>query len=57
MTPLPDHLLALADRVRRLAPDRRDPEQFHAEKSEIVHELRRLARRIDRAQPRERETA
>lgn len=34
----------LASRVRRLAPSHRDPESFHAEKSEIEHELRRLAR-------------
>lgn len=34
----------LADRVRRLCPDHRDPERFHIEKSEIEHELRRIAR-------------
>ncbi|PTV93506.1 hypothetical protein C8J27_11519 [Rhodobacter aestuarii] len=33
----------LADRVRRLCPDHRNPERFHIEKSEIEHELRRLA--------------
>lgn len=33
----------LADRLRRLCPDHRDPERFHIEKSEIEHELRRLA--------------
>ncbi len=33
----------LADRVRRLRPDHRDPERFHIEKSEIEHQLRRLA--------------
>lgn len=33
----------LADRLRRLRPDHRDPERFHVEKSEIEHELRRLA--------------
>jgi hypothetical protein len=36
-------LLDLADRVRRLGPDRRDPERFHVEKSELAAELRRLA--------------
>ena len=34
----------LAERVSRLSPDRRNPEQFHVEKSELAHELRRLAR-------------
>lgn len=36
-------LLDLADRIRRLGPDRRDPEHYHCEKSEIAAELRRLA--------------
>lgn len=36
---------ALADRLGRLRPSHRDPEAFHVEKSEIEHELRRLARR------------
>jgi hypothetical protein len=35
----------LALRVARLGPDHRNPEQFHMDKSEIVAELRRLARR------------
>lgn len=34
----------LAARVARLVPSHRDPEVFHIEKSEIVGELRRLAR-------------
>ena len=34
----------IADRVRRLVPSRHDPERFHVEKSEIEHDLRRLAR-------------
>lgn len=34
----------LADRVRRLCPDHRDPHRFHEEKSEIAHDLRQLAR-------------
>ena len=36
-------LLQLAARVRRLCPDRRDPEAFHLEKDAIERELRRLA--------------
>ena len=31
-------------RVRRLCPDRRDPEAFHVEKDAIERELRQLAR-------------
>jgi hypothetical protein len=34
---------ALANRLERLAPSHRDPFRFHEEKSEPVHELRRLA--------------
>jgi len=37
-------LIALASRVLRLVPDRRDPEAFHIEKSELASALRRLAR-------------
>jgi hypothetical protein len=33
----------LARRLERLSPSHRDPFAFHAEKSEIAHELRRLA--------------
>lgn len=36
-------LAALARRVERLAPSHRDPEAFHAEKSEIAAELRQAA--------------
>ena len=39
-----DRLDELAYRVRRLMPSHRDPERYHVEKSEIEHELRRLAR-------------
>jgi len=35
----------LAARVSRLSPSHNDPERFHVEKSEIVHDLRRLAGR------------
>ena len=37
-------LSSLAARVARLTPSHRDPERFHVEKSEVVAELRRLAR-------------
>lgn len=36
---------ALACAVGRLSPSHRDPEAFHVSKSEIVAELRRLARK------------
>lgn len=39
-------ILDLARRVERLAPHHRDPERFHLDKSEIVAELRRLAREV-----------
>lgn len=39
-------LVEIADRVRRLLPSSRDPERFHVEKSEIEHELRRLAGKV-----------
>lgn len=41
-----DAIAELATRIRRLCPDHRDPHRFHEEKSEIEHELRRLARRV-----------
>lgn len=37
----------LADRLRRLCLDHRDPERFHIEKSEIEYELRRIAREVE----------
>lgn len=43
-----DALRELAIDVRRLVPDRRDPEQFHVSKSEIEARLRRLARELER---------
>lgn len=39
-------LADLARAVVRLCPDRRDPERFHADKSDIAHALRALARRL-----------
>lgn len=41
---LADRLDDLSRRVSRLIPSRHDPEAYHAEKSEIVFELRQLAR-------------
>lgn len=35
----------IASRLRHLGPDRLDPHKFHETKSELVAELRRLARR------------
>lgn len=43
---LPDRLDELARRVGCLSPSRRDPERYHAEKSEIAFELRVLARHV-----------
>ena len=33
----------IADRLARLAPCHRDPHKFHEDKSQLVHELRKLA--------------
>lgn len=44
----PDRLRELAISVRRLSPDRRDPERYHEQKSSIEAELRRLARDLER---------
>lgn len=41
---LPERLFEIAKRVDRNVPSRLDPETFHQEKSEIVSDLRRLAR-------------
>ena len=41
-----DAIERLAGAVRRLEPDHRDPEKFHEQKSEIVAELRSLARQL-----------
>lgn len=40
---LAEALLELAERLRRLSPDRRDPERFHMDKSELVADLRKFA--------------
>lgn len=39
-------LADLAYRIRRLAPDHRNPHRFHEEKSEIAHQLAKLARKV-----------
>ncbi len=41
-------LHTLANRVSRLSPDRRDPEQWHLEKDDIAKALRRIARDMER---------
>lgn len=38
-----ERLRDLARRVERNVPNPRDPERYHTEKSEIVHELEELA--------------
>ncbi len=45
LTPIAETLADIASRLRCLAPDHRDPERFHLDKAELVHELRALARR------------
>ena len=40
-----NELAVLARRVRNLTIDRRDPEWFHEEKSEVAHVLMQIARR------------
>lgn len=43
----PSEVIAeLARRIRCLCPNHRDPQKFHEEKSDIEHELRKLARRV-----------
>ena len=44
-------LRALADRVRRNVPHRRDPERFHTEKSCVCQDLECLARRFEYTKP------
>lgn len=46
MTSTPTHatkLIDIAERLARLAPCHRDPHKFHEDKSQLVHDLRRLA--------------
>lgn len=42
--PLPDALNDIAARLRRLTPSWQNPEQFHEAKSDLIADLRRLAR-------------
>jgi hypothetical protein len=42
-------LLALSRAVLQLGPDRRDPEKFFLDKSEIAYRLKKLAREMDAA--------
>lgn len=42
-----DLLLELARQVRRLTPDRHDPERFHLDKSEVERALVTLARDLE----------
>lgn len=44
-----DRLEVLSARVAGLSPSRRDPEQFHMDKSEVAHALRLLGRELRRA--------
>lgn len=42
--PIASRLADLARRVENNVPDHRRPESFHAEKSEIVQQMREIAR-------------
>jgi hypothetical protein len=46
MTRLADKLAELAKRVVVNVPDRRDPESFFVEKSQISHELRKIGKEL-----------
>lgn len=50
-TGLSEDLDELAHAVRRLAPDRHDPERFHVLKSEISARLRAMARAVEGGAP------
>ena len=41
-----EQIADLVRRIRKLCPDHRDPHRFHEEKSEIAHELAKLARKV-----------
>ncbi|MGH7104448.1 MAG: hypothetical protein ACREFJ_18880 [Acetobacteraceae bacterium] len=47
-TALADELRDLASMVRRLGPDRRDPERFFMDKDDAAKRLAMLARRVER---------
>lgn len=42
-TSIANALTGIADRLAMLAPSHRDPERYHVEKNELVHELHKLA--------------
>lgn len=44
-------LSAIADRLAKLAPSHRDPERYHIDKSELVHDLHQLAQRLEDKHP------
>lgn len=46
MSNLAERIEELARRVKVNLPSNSNPEQFHVEKSEIEHELQRIARRL-----------
>ena len=46
MTDMTEELGRLAIAVSRLAPDRRNPEEYHEAKSDIVARLRSLAKQV-----------
>ncbi|AHE55898.1 hypothetical protein [Sphingomonas sanxanigenens] len=43
----PDRIREIADRLGRLRPDWRNPERFFENRSDLEHDLRRLAKEID----------
>ena len=43
----PERLAELARRVQRNVLSCTDPERFHVEKSEIIHDLRRIAKEAE----------
>lgn len=45
---LPQRLRDIASRIEANVPSHRNPEAFHAEKSEIADDIRRIARILDR---------
>lgn len=47
--PLASLVADIAERVARLAPSHRDPEEFHVRKHTLAAELRQLAREMERA--------
>jgi hypothetical protein len=48
---LAERLADVARRLQKLAPDRRDPERYFVEKSELLHDLRQIAATPDATAP------